>query len=160
MKKLLYSSVVMLLFSFSIILFQVSCQKEATADKILVPGAIAAGIPATQINKVIFSKITQVYNGMKLHTPEIWLCNYDGTGATKVNIVLPNGIGMDGNDPQFKLSPDGQKIFFLAGPLESYLFPSLMNGRNKDLYVCNVDGTNIKLIAQGVNGWMVLGGAY
>lgn len=152
MKKLLYSSVVMLLFSFSIILFQVSCQKEATAD--------TNGISATQINKVIFSIIPQIYNGMKLWTPEIWLCNYDGTGATKVNIVLPNGIGMFGMEPQFKLSPDGQKIFFLAGPLQSIYYPDLMTGQNKDLYVCNVDGTNIKLIAQGGNGSMVLGGAY
>jgi len=135
MKKLLFSSVVLLLFSFSIILFQVSCQKEATAD--------SNGISTTQLNKIIFEKIT-------FPIIEIWMCNYDGTGAAKLNIILPSGVSFsEGYNPV--MSPDGKKIFFTAGT------GSQTPG---DLYSCNSDGTGVTKIVDRGTGRINLGGAY
>jgi len=141
MKKIILSSAVLLLFSISIMIFQISCQKEADAD--------TNGISATQLNKVIYSKT-------RSNVPEIWVCNYNGTGAAKVNVILPNGVVFfEGLTPV--MSPDGKKIFFAAGPPYtqgakiSYL---------SDLYSCNADGTGCALVDSSSGGEINLGGAY
>jgi len=119
-----------------------SCQKEADAD--------TNGISATQLNKVIFMKYLST--GVK----QIWVCNYDGTGAAQVNIILPTGISyLYGILPM--MSPDGQKIFFTAGPTTDEKNHLASAG---DLYSCNSDGTGITLIASASGGQIVLGGAY
>ena len=100
MKKLLMSAIVLSCFGIAISLFQISCQKDATAQtggSFTLPPAttttlggiiVGSGLNVTssgvisvpygnstaQINKVIYSKAN---NG----TYEIWVCNYDGSGA-------------------------------------------------------------------------------
>ena len=170
MKKLLMSAIVLSCFGIAISLFQISCQKDATAQtggSFTLPPAttttlggiiVGSGLNVTssgvisvpygnstaQINKVIYSKAN---NG----TYEIWVCNYDGSGAAKVNITLPNGINFF--EPVPAMSPNGQKIFFTAGPGSG----SSVHG---DLYSCNFDGTNVtKIAGDGVNN-IHLGGAY
>lgn len=143
MKKLILSSTVLLFFSISIMIFQISCQKEADAD--------TNEISATLLNKVIYTKY-------RSHVAEIWVCNYNGTGAAKINVILPNGVVFsDGMTPV--MSPDGKKIFFSAGP------PYTQGGMptisvNGDLYSCNVDGTGCALVDSSSGGSIILGGAY
>ena len=150
MKKLLLSSAVLLMFSVSILLFQVSCQKIVSAqdNKNLVTENISKSVADTAlIKKVIFKKIVLI-NGV--YTTQIWMVNYDGTNATRINIHLPSGINFS-DDMNPVISPDGSKIFFTAG-----------TDRFKgDLYACNSNGSNAKkIINKGdPNNNIILGSA-
>lgn len=69
MKKLLMGSLALTLFSISIIIFQMSCKKDATAQTNNTSGII-------QLNKILYSKNPTGTSG----NGEIWTANYDGTG--------------------------------------------------------------------------------
>jgi hypothetical protein len=73
MKKLLLSSIVLFLFSASIMMFQVSCQKDANA----------------RINE-LHNKTKLIYTKSSSGKAEIWIANIDGTNPTKVPISLPS----------------------------------------------------------------------
>ena len=140
MKKLLLSSIVLTLFSFSIILFQLSCKKDAVAQ------TGTAGL--TQLNKIVYS-VEPVSN-----ITEIWTANYDGTNKTKINITLPSATIEIGGSP--KLSPDGQKVFFEVNDVDP--------GTGKSyIYSANINGSNVALVIDGsaatVSG-VELGAAY
>ena len=139
MKKIILSSAVLLLFSISIMIFQMSCRKEAAAG--------SNGISATQLNKVIYTK----FRSNQSPISEIWVCNYDGTGVSKVNVILPSGVYFSGAGMPV-MSPDGKKIFFTASP----------DGHSDtgDLYSCNADGTGCALVVSSSGGRIILGGAY
>lgn len=125
------------LFSISMVLFQLSCKEESVAQT-------SAGLK--QLNKIVFSRYD--YAGNK---PDgIYIANYDGSGMTKVNIVIP---GMPTAYPlNPKLSPDGQTLFFHAG----------IAGNHSNIFSCNIDGTNVKKVLDGgADLWeFSLGGAY
>ncbi|HTC00328.1 MAG TPA: hypothetical protein VK705_06565 [Ferruginibacter sp.] len=75
MKKLFLSSMVLLLFSFSIIIFQMSCKKSASAQS-----------PNSAVTTVAFIKETnQVY--------QIWTCTSTGTNLTQVPIPSQYSVG-------------------------------------------------------------------
>ena len=174
MKKLLLSSIVLLLFSFSILIFQISCQKTleaqtgggsssytlppattSTLGGIIVGNGLSitsAGVlsvnssSSAQLNLLIYYKVIGT-------TYEVWTANYDGTNQTKVNIVLPVGTEFSDHFTP-KLSPDGTKVFFALRT------PAAGNGA--DVYSCNINGTNVtKIIDKGGSGnFIFLGGAY
>ena len=141
MKKLLLSSIVLTLFSASIILFQLSCKKTADAQT-----GTSNGLH--QLNKIVFAKLLTGGGAT-----EIWTMNYDGTNQTKVNITMPAGQHITDEYP--KLSPDGTKIVFIGGTTGS-------NGNDDDIYICNFDGSGVtKIYDMPVGtGHTVLGGAY
>lgn len=122
MKKILLSTIVLLSFSLSILLFQISCKKEAKAE---LP------VTGTTLNILLFHKIV----GGK---SEIWISNYDGSNQKKINVQVPSGVTLDGGTTI--LSPDGKTIFFhvLGTP----------NGNldGADIYSCNIDGSNVKKV--------------
>jgi Tol biopolymer transport system component len=123
-----------LISSCLISIIQISCNKEARAQ---------GQLNLVQINKLVY----YTYDGQY----EIWTCNYDGSGQSKVNIVLPSGVRFY-NDWSPRMSPDGRKIFFSA-----------INGINYsgiDLYVCNSDGTSLVKIVDSPTRSIYLGGAY
>lgn len=168
------SSVVLIAFSLAIIVFQMSCKKDAnaqTASNYTLPFAttstlggviIGSGLSVTnngvisvnnsssttQVGKVIFKKISKA-------GPEIWLCNYDGTNSSKVNITLPsNWYFSDDMSPM--MSPDGKKIFFTAG-----IKQALSIIESDVLFVCNTDGSSpVKILEAGAGVTMQIGGAY
>jgi hypothetical protein len=183
MKKFLLGSISLMLLSVSIIVFQISCQKSATAQagNYTLPPAtnstlggviVGSGLNITstgvlsvtgtsgtviQLNKIIFSKLLYSSSGSYLGV-EVWTANYDGTAQTKVNISLPSGIVFsEGMTP--KLSPNGQKVFFTAGPPLSS--GSTIAGVTS-MYSCNIDGSNILKIIDGVSTSQIgeVGGAY
>lgn len=137
MKKLLLGSAVLLLFATSILIFQLSCTKEAEAETTETPA---------QHNKIVY--LSKHGNG-----PEIWIANYDGSNKTKVNYTLPSGeidfaYGV-------KLSPDGKKLFFSASEYG--------NGENAyGIFSCNVEGGAATKIISAANATdsLNVGGAY
>jgi hypothetical protein len=135
MKKILMSSVVLTVFSISILIFQMSCKKDANAQT-------GSNVP-TQLNKIIYTK------RLTSTTAEIWIANYDGTNQTKVNIVVPAGIML----ANARLSPDGQTIFFEGVNTSTFL---------NDIYSCKIDGSNVQKIVDGSTATqgILLGGAY
>jgi len=130
MRKLLLSSIVLLIFSASVFLFQVSCQKEAKAQT-----------PAN--NKIVYVKSYQVEIGTK-PVYELWIAKADGTNQQKVNITLPSDYEKEISNPVF--SPDGTQILFNAYWIgikpEGYTDP--LNGVN--ILSCNLDGSNVRTI--------------
>ncbi len=67
-----------------------------------------SSVGSQQQNKIIFAEITP---GTPSALSEIWIANYDGSGATKVPVPsLPSGFMFQG----IRMSPDGQTIF-IAG---------------------------------------------
>ncbi|MBC9911585.1 TolB family protein [Chitinophaga varians] len=117
MKKLILGSFALLMFSASMLIFQISCKKSAEAETPVVPFN----------NKVAFLKSRH-----NLGT-EIWIMNYDGTGQTKINVQLAAGLSI--ND-EVRISPDGRKIFFVvtSGSNETY---------KEDIYSCDIEGKNL-----------------
>jgi Tol biopolymer transport system component len=146
MKKLLLGSASLMLFSIAMAIFQISCKKEASAE--------TNTTSTLQLNKIIYSKILRDTGG-EYKGLEIWTANYDGTGQTKVNITLPDGTSFgEGMVP--KMSPDGKKVFFTAGP--SFSSGSGYSVRTS-LYSSNIDGSGVLAIIQGPDITDV-GGAY
>lgn len=139
MKKLLLGSISLCLFSLSMILFQMSCKKAAVAQ---------ASSSSTPINKIVYYKYTASIDALQIYTAK-----YDGTAQTLVNISLPTGVEFD-DDTLPKLSPDGTKVFFTS------LTPGV-SINNRDIYVANIDGTNLtKIVDASGNDEVLLGGAY
>ncbi|MBC9931037.1 TolB family protein [Chitinophaga qingshengii] len=117
MKKLVLGSFALLLFSASMLVFQISCKKSADAET-------PVSVPA----KVVFLKYVD-------NAEEIWLMNYDGSAQTKVNVTLAAGQHFG---EEVRVSPNGQKLFFTV-----YTFST--PGVNKeDIYSCDLDGKNLK----------------
>lgn len=134
MKKVL---VILTLSAILITSLQIACSKSEAQTPTTSSGAI------TQVGKIVFSR------GQK-----IWICNYDGTGLTQLNIVLPQGIGFsDGVDPI--VSPDGRKIFFTAGAQAG-----TSTDYYSDLYSCNIDGSSVTKIVDRAGSFIQLGQAF
>ncbi len=132
MKKLLLSSITLLLFSCSILIFQISCQKEANAN----PNNI------TQLNKIVYIKEIPLNDGQN----EIWTANIDGTNQQRVAINFPANYELDTENTNITLTPDNQKIIF-----------ALSINRVKAIYSCNIDGTNLnKIIEDGAGNYSIV----
>ena len=70
---------------------------------------------------------------------EIWIANYDGTNAQKINISVPAGLAIDGElGPT--ISPDRQTIFFSMSNTTTNI---------NHIYACKLDGTNLVKIVDG-----------
>lgn len=184
MKKVLLGSIVLTFFSISVILFQISCQKgytiSAQTNGYTLPPATTStlggviignglsitsngtlsvtgtGGGLTQLSKLIFKKIIVTPGSSVDHVTEIWVANYDGTGAAKVNITLPTGVDFSDNMNPV-MSPNGQKIFFTAG-IRTGTSQIAFSG---DLYSCNVDGSSVTRIIDkgGASNDIILGAA-
>ncbi len=119
MKKLFLSSLVLLFFSFSILIFQISCRKDAVAQN-----------ATTAINKMVYSVYDPTLGQVKIFTS-----NLDGSNAVQVPVGLPGWTY-----GQVKFSPDGTKLFFLGDS-------SAINGtRVVEIFSANLDGSNFQRI--------------
>ena len=156
MKKLFLGSIVLMIFSISIILFQISCQKTVTGqtngNNYTLPPAststlggiiVGQGLSVTengtlsvnntsaviQLNKIIYART-------KNSITEIWTANYDGSNKTKLNITFPSNLYIN---QEIKISPDGQTVFFQAEN----------NAGTEFIYSCKIDGSNLTQIVDG-----------
>jgi len=148
MRKLFLSSIALTIFSISIIVFQLSCQKHVSAQNPNTVASSANNSVVQQLNKIIFKKVVENNDAPSV---QIWTANYDGTNAVRVKIKLPDGISFS-DDMTPVISPDGQKIFFTAGT----------SSFNADLYSCSFDGSSVtKIVGKGgANNNIILGEAY
>lgn len=129
MKSILKVSFVLLFFSLSVVVFQISCQKEVSAQN---PNTVTN----PPKNKLVYEKTIQSGGGQQ--PVELWTCNYDGSGQQRINISLPAGLFIDGNA---RISPDGQKLFF-----------NVVDATLNYIYSCNIDGSGLtRILTQGSN---------
>lgn len=116
MKKLLLSSISLFLFSSTIMIFQISCQK----------GANATPSTTTQKNKIVYG----YDKGLGSNPIEIWISNIDGTENKKIPISLPTNESLQG---YVSILPDGNKIVFAVSSditSEIFLYTASTNGEN------------------------------
>jgi hypothetical protein len=110
MKKLLYSSIVLTVFSLSIILFQISCQEEAVAKETAVQ------------NKFLYSIAKSPW--------QYWIANTDGSNPVQIPISLPASLNPAGSG---RLTPDGQTLIFpvwKTGTDDYFVYSVSINGSN------------------------------
>lgn len=123
MKKLAIGFIALALFSVLLSVIQMSCQQTVTASPQALNGS------TTNIGIVLVA----------LNDSTLLTMKYDGTDVKQVPIVMPSQKVMQGYTA--KLSPDGTKVFFMAYQKGG--------GSSKDLFVANIDGTELKSIASG-----------
>lgn len=123
MKKLFLASLSLAIFSIAILVFQSSCQKEASAGDL--------STEVTQKNKIFYKAYV---NGQH----EIWTASYDGSNKTKFNITFPAGL----EPREWTISPDGQTLIIHAS---GYINGSYIG----NIFTCNTDGSNLKKIIEG-----------
>ncbi|MES2411250.1 MAG: hypothetical protein V4535_07370 [Bacteroidota bacterium] len=118
MKNILKSSLYLIAFAGAGILFQISCSAEDSTTLLT--------------DKLIYT----VFNPSG---QSIWTSDYDGTNQTQVPITLPANIEFNATNgnADAKLSPDGQKIFFIVWNTTS--------GGN-EIYSCDISGANVQQV--------------
>lgn len=137
MKKLLLSSTVLFLFSASILIFQVSCKKEANAD--------TQQKTSTEQEKIVL--LRKYENGtLSLYTVKI-----DGTNLKKLSLSFPSNVKL--YDIEAKITADGKQIVF-TGEF-TYNDNDSFNIRSyTTTYTCDIDGHNLKEIENLSGYWM------
>jgi Tol biopolymer transport system component len=134
MKNILRSTLYLTVFALAGILFQISCSNSESANS-----------NTNQTGKLVYMKQA---NGGFL---ELWICNNDGTGQTQIPVAFPANVdfsGINSNRSSVKISPDGQKIFFVALNSSTNLC---------SIYSCDLTGNNLVEIVNG-NFMLELGG--
>jgi hypothetical protein len=110
MKKLLFGAIVLFIFSLSLLIIQTSCSKSEAQTSSAI----------NQLNKLIFTTGDRKF----------WMCNYDGSNVTQINLALSSGHRVQSNIGfAFVLSPDGQKVFFNT------------SDANGNLVICSTDNS-------------------
>jgi Tol biopolymer transport system component len=97
-----------------------------------------------------------VYTSMRSGDLELWTMNIDGSNKRQVT----SGLGYDGGA---FFSPDGTKLVFRASrpttdsaitEYKDLLLQGLVAPTNMEIYVCNVDGSNLRQITNlGKANW-------
>ena len=137
MKNLLKNAAYGALFIVSGIIFQISCSNSDDSAK--APVDIAT--PALT-GKLIFLKADSSGSGF-------YTCNYDGSNQTQIPFTFPSNLSVTTTTLCPHLSPDGQKIFFVATDTTD---------NAQKVYSCNIDGTNFQeIVTNGPNGILELG---
>ena len=129
MKTLLKSSILLLLFSFSLLVFNLSCKKESTAQN--------TSTSIQNLGILVFAK-----DGDKAN--EFWTSKYDGTGQVKITISALPSTGEIVKD-NIQLSPDGKKFFFVANTN-----PTNQNSLDA-IYSCNIDGSGLTKLVDNID---------
>jgi len=124
MKTLLKSSILLLLFSFSLLVFNLSCKKESTAQN--------TSTSIQNLGILVFAKGDDKVN-------EFWTSKYDGSGQIKITISSLPANGEIAKE-SIKISPDGKKFFFNG-----------FTNTSSSLYSCNSDGTGLTKLVDNID---------
>ncbi len=157
MKNIFKGSIVLMIFSLAIVIFNISCEKESIAQTntpFVLPKAtsnslggviVGSGLSVTTDGTIstqsagllVFAK-----GGDKRN--EFWISKYDGSGQVKITISsfpLTGEIVKEG----IKLSPDGKKFFFVGYTANGQI-------TNVDgLYSCNLDGSGLTKLIDNID---------
>lgn len=155
MKKLLMSSLVLLVFSCSIFIFQMSCKKTLLAqDKYVLPPATTSSLGGV----IVGSGLSVSSNGVLSTTAggsvpinkilyQSWpmgshfvIINSDGTNPQNISLPFPEGA--DPYPREIMLSPDGKRIFYSFYDVNS----------NIVLASCNIDTSDMKILVRSSTG--------
>lgn len=130
MKNIFKGSVVLMIFSLAVVLFNISCGKESVAQTTTTTSS------PQNLGILVFSK-----SGDKAY--EFWTSKYDGTNQTKIMISsIPATAEIIKNT--IKLTPDGKKFFFQMNPNPST--------SSDAIYSCNADGSGLAKLVDDVDG--------
>jgi hypothetical protein len=129
MKTLFKSSVLLLLFSFSLLVFNLSCKKESIAQN--------TSTSIQNLGILVFSKAGDKVN-------EFWTSKYDGSGQIKITITSITSTGEIVKD-NIQISPDEKKFFFIANTNPTN--PSSMDA----IYSCNIDGSGVTKLVDNID---------
>lgn len=134
MNKILKTSLVLLFFSISMLLFQISCDNEVEATP-----SVASDVQPLKL--LFFYKLNPATG-----RTELWSANYDGT-QSKFVFVPPTGREINEEFP-IGISPDGSKIFLTL---------ILEDGLDYNLSVnsINPDGSGLATVISTVSGAQV-----
>ena len=139
MKNKLKTATYILVFALAGVFFQISCSNDDASfqNAVVTPTS----------GKLIYTKQSSG------NQPAIWTSNYDGTNQTQVTLSLPANVELstiNNNAASVKISPDGQKIFFVAYNTSTNL---------SSVYSCDLDGNNlVQVIAPTSSEIIELGG--
>lgn len=154
MKNFFKGSLILAFFSISIAVFNLSCNKEASAQNNTtspLPAAttstlggviVGQGLSVTSNGTIstqsagvlVFAKGSDKNN-------EFWTSNYDGTNQVKITI---SSIAATGEilKADIKLSPDGKKFFFVG---------FIASGQPDVLFSCNRDGSGLTKLVDNID---------
>ena len=141
MKNFLRSTLYLSVFALAGVIFQISCSNSDNQIQ-------NQNMSLVQVNKLIYFKNTGTASGLQL-----WTCNYDGTTQTQIPISLPINVYINNNNQGAtpRLSPDGQKVFFVTLNYTT---------NNYSIYSCNINGSNLQEIVTSSNPeYLVIGSA-
>jgi len=161
-KKILKSSIVLILFSLSILIFNLSCEEPVLAQQqnYVLPSAtsstlggikVGGGLTITTdgILSVVEDKNTHIYephnrflyvfyNDIIAET-EFWTAKLDGSDMKKIPISLPSGLKISSQSGV--LTPDGQTLIF-----------TVMNESDlKYIYSISTSGGDLKKLIDGTS---------
>lgn len=126
-------AVVLSFLALSICLVQVSCSKSNAQQN--------RPTENLQLNKIVYLRDSA-------QAPrQIWIANYDGTGAAQIPINLPANVTFDynGGTVSLAVSPDGQTIFFTGSE-------RVGSNARLNIYSCDISGNNVREVIPGVAG--------
>ena len=140
MKNIFKTGAYLIAFATAGIVFQISCSNSDDSKAIETLNPMAT-------SKIIYTKQSTG------NPPELWTSNYDGSIQTQIPVALPANVAfsmINNNGSSFKLSPDGQKVFFVA----------FNNSTNlSSVYSCDISGGNLQeIIAPSTFVILELGG--
>ena len=133
MKKILLSSIVIVVFSLSIIMFQISCQKDATAQtgtSYILPPATTSTLGGV----IVGSGLLVSSNGTLSSTPASLS---QATTSTLGGVIVGSGLNISSNGTLSSagLSQQNKIIYFK------------MNNSVREIWSANFDGSNQKKIS-------------
>jgi hypothetical protein len=132
MKKLLMGSVVLLVFSLSLLTFQLSCTKVS----------LAKGQDGSDNNDGGKGKLVlyvDINTQAQSQARSFWLMNSNGTNRHRVNIVFPS---QEYNLNNGRLVENASHIIFSATKINETEQIDIM-------YKCNIDGTGLTELFRG-----------
>lgn len=159
MNKIAKSSLVLLLFSLSLIFFQLSCEEPVEAQQqnyILPPatttllggvkvgtgltvasdGMLSVTPPTTSVQEPLNRFLYVLYND-NTNVTEFWTAKHDGTDNKKIPVSLAAGLTIASQSAV--LTPNGQTLIFSATD----------NNDVKFIYSISIDGSNLKKLVDG-----------
>jgi hypothetical protein len=122
MKKILYSTITLVCFSLSLILFQISCDDEAEAS-----------VKSETLNRFLYV----MYDDKTTGAFSFWTANNDGTDRKEISITLPAELFLSYGGA--RLTPNGQTLIFTTENVTG----------DKFIYSVSTDGSNLKKLFDG-----------
>lgn len=158
--RIIKSSIVLIVFSFSILVFNLSCEEpvQAQQQEYVLPPATATTLGGIKVGDGLsvtsdgtlsvtegqggqpsepFNRFLYVFYNDNTAETEFWTAEFDGSDNKKIPISLPAGLKISGQTGT--ITPDGQTLIFAVRN----------NDNKKYIYSVSLDGSGLKQIIDG-----------